>query len=598
MTITTQLMPQTELRVWDNSGNLATGAKIYTYSAGTSTPLPTYTDSTGGTTNANPVIANSRGECSVWLDTTKMYKIVAYDAVGNPLWSQDNIGNLSGGTNGAQYVYYTHTATNSVTRTVSSRLSDDIPSLRDFGAVGAPINDNGAFVLAEASNALQIYVPPGNWICQDSGALTKAYIGPGTITGVASVIVPGNYDKRSTALSPIPQQGGGNYWAGDTSHSRQRYSVLGNVKSGLTFPYFCAQETPWFEIFDNHAGSSGVVSLVSSPITAGDLTTVVNSTSGLSVGQIVGILNPITGAVDQTLTIGSMTPTSLGFGGTAITNSYAVGTRITPTLRTMTPSHHYELTNYGAGDSYILMMRLTAAYSPLAGQEHFYYTSTTGYGGGDISAARDGNYLSGWEFQFIDNGYDTAVIGDVRDYDRTNNTAALYQVWIDRFSQSYGSKPMDAGYVLAGKYNCGIDLSRADFAGNGNNAIGLGTNQRIYWGNTVTPNPVGLPDQLWGNNNSANWDDWTGSQRRFVIGSNPTLTLSSVAAQFTGFVQTTEYYGVDGVQVVGNQITGYGSPTGASKLANFPGASATLAQTSAQLAQLIVDLKTHGLLGA
>lgn len=57
-------------------------------------------------------------------------------------------------------------------------------------------------------------------------------------------------------------------------------------------------------------------------------------------------------------------------------------------------------------------------------------------------------------------------------------------------------------------------------------------------------------------------------------------------------------YQVNGVQVAGAQITGYGTPTGNSRTASFNGASATLAQTSAQLAQLIIDLKTHGLLGA
>jgi hypothetical protein len=55
---------------------------------------------------------------------------------------------------------------------------------------------------------------------------------------------------------------------------------------------------------------------------------------------------------------------------------------------------------------------------------------------------------------------------------------------------------------------------------------------------------------------------------------------------------------VGSTQVVGAQIAGYGTPTGSSRTASFNGASATLAQTSAQLAQLIVDLKTHGLLGA
>ncbi len=38
-------------------------------------------------------------------------------------------------------------------------------------------------------------------------------------------------------------------------------------------------------------------------------------------------------------------------------------------------------------------------------------------------------------------------------------------------------------------------------------------------------------------------------------------------------------------------IKGYGTPTGAVRLANFPGATATLAQTSAMVAQIILDLQ-------
>jgi parallel beta-helix repeat protein len=54
---------------------------------------------------------------------------------------------------------------------------------------------------------------------------------------------------------------------------------------------------------------------------------------------------------------------------------------------------------------------------------------------------------------------------------------------------------------------------------------------------------------------------------------------------------------ISGKQVVGPQIAGYGTPTGGSRIANFPGATATLVQTSEMLAQLLIDLKTHGLIG-
>ncbi len=46
------------------------------------------------------------------------------------------------------------------------------------------------------------------------------------------------------------------------------------------------------------------------------------------------------------------------------------------------------------------------------------------------------------------------------------------------------------------------------------------------------------------------------------------------------------------------QVTGWGIPTGASLVANFPGASATLAQCSEVIAKLITDLKAFGLYGA
>lgn len=56
-----------------------------------------------------------------------------------------------------------------------------------------------------------------------------------------------------------------------------------------------------------------------------------------------------------------------------------------------------------------------------------------------------------------------------------------------------------------------------------------------------------------------------------------------------------------GIGVNGNtapsQVTGFGTPTGTGVIANFPGATATLAQTSQAVAQLIADLKAIGFYG-
>lgn len=49
---------------------------------------------------------------------------------------------------------------------------------------------------------------------------------------------------------------------------------------------------------------------------------------------------------------------------------------------------------------------------------------------------------------------------------------------------------------------------------------------------------------------------------------------------------------------IGRQSTGYGTPTGAAKVANFPGATATLVQCSNMIAQIVSELKDRGIFAA
>jgi hypothetical protein len=66
------------------------GGKLYTYTAGTTTPQVTYTDSSGGTANTNPVILDSRGEANIWLGGST-YKFKLADANDVEIWTVDNI---------------------------------------------------------------------------------------------------------------------------------------------------------------------------------------------------------------------------------------------------------------------------------------------------------------------------------------------------------------------------------------------------------------------------------------------------------------------------------------------------------------------------
>lgn len=74
-----------------DDGSFLNAGKVYFYVAGTTTAQDTYTDQGGGTPNANPVILNSRGEASIWLDESLSYKVVVKTSADVTIWTEDNV---------------------------------------------------------------------------------------------------------------------------------------------------------------------------------------------------------------------------------------------------------------------------------------------------------------------------------------------------------------------------------------------------------------------------------------------------------------------------------------------------------------------------
>lgn len=73
-------------------GDLAAGYLLYTYAAGTTTPLATYTDHllTPGLEHQNPIELNARGEAIIYVSATS-YKFVLKTPQGVTVWTADNI---------------------------------------------------------------------------------------------------------------------------------------------------------------------------------------------------------------------------------------------------------------------------------------------------------------------------------------------------------------------------------------------------------------------------------------------------------------------------------------------------------------------------
>ena len=74
----------------DTNGNPLSGGKLYTYEAGTTTPLATYTDVDLSVPNANPVILDSAGRCVLYL-LDRSYKFTLHTSADVLVRTQDNI---------------------------------------------------------------------------------------------------------------------------------------------------------------------------------------------------------------------------------------------------------------------------------------------------------------------------------------------------------------------------------------------------------------------------------------------------------------------------------------------------------------------------
>jgi hypothetical protein len=84
------LMPQGKQAYHAANGAPLAGGKVYTYAAGTSTPLATYSDQAGATPNANPVVLDSRGEASIFWGAGP-YKVTLRTSADALVWTTDNL---------------------------------------------------------------------------------------------------------------------------------------------------------------------------------------------------------------------------------------------------------------------------------------------------------------------------------------------------------------------------------------------------------------------------------------------------------------------------------------------------------------------------
>ena len=151
---------------FSDNGVPLSGGLLYTYAAGTTTPLATYTTNAGNVAHSNPIVLNSVGRVStgeVWITTQVSYKFVLYDSTNVLIATWDNI--IAGET--AATLFYNRGVTNAVNRTIQSKLNDFVSAL-DFGVATTNTATQNTTYLQNAINyaasvGASLYIPNGQY---------------------------------------------------------------------------------------------------------------------------------------------------------------------------------------------------------------------------------------------------------------------------------------------------------------------------------------------------------------------------------------------------------------------------------------------------
>jgi len=172
------------MQFFDDNGDPLAGGKLYTYEAGTTTPLATYTDEGGGTANTNPVILDAAGRANIWVATTDLYYWELEDSAGNQIWTADNIGQVTGT---ADVVGPASSTDNAVVRfdgVTGKVIQNSSVTISDAGAVSA------------ASLALTTALP-----LSSGGTGSTTASGARTNLGLGALAVKGDGDYGDITVS-------------------------------------------------------------------------------------------------------------------------------------------------------------------------------------------------------------------------------------------------------------------------------------------------------------------------------------------------------------------------------------------------------------
>lgn len=238
MSVNLSLFAGAGAQFFDDNGIPLAGGLIYTYAAGSTSPLATYTSNTGLTPLSNPIVLNAAGRIptgEIWLTAGVAYKFVVYTSTNVLVASYDNINgtyiatnlaDTNNPANGDALIGFRQSNANgnlvgAVGRTVHQKLQEYV-SVKDFGATGDGTTDDSTSIQNALNCATSL---PNACLYFPAGVYKLNSQVTGSIAGTNSLTLKGDGPQQSVIL--------GNNTTGAiaiTSTTRNGYVNVTNLK--------------------------------------------------------------------------------------------------------------------------------------------------------------------------------------------------------------------------------------------------------------------------------------------------------------------------------------------------------------------------------
>ena len=251
---------------FDSNGDPLAGGLLYTYNAGTTTPVSTYTSRSGSAYNTNPIVLDSSGRtpAEIWLEGGVLYKFVLKDSTFVQVGSYDNIPAvndptttnnlitvagtnaltglavppLEGYTAGAQYSFVAqNTNTAAVTLDIDSL---GVKSVTKFGSTALSAGDivAGAMTLVEYDGTRFQLLNPNNSIFD---SVTVDYIKETTTVSATAPTGTINYDVATQSVLYYTTNASGNWTLNLRGNSSTTLNSLMSTGQTITVTFITTQ---------------------------------------------------------------------------------------------------------------------------------------------------------------------------------------------------------------------------------------------------------------------------------------------------------------------------------------------------------------------